>query len=410
MCPFECDSCTFARLMNRPGKLDGSDSDVWRWIRRANLDAFWSREPRTVDGNLKMILREIRECQAFGYDPFDPWSPMPSNYNPGTRAAIAMIRDSEKSGRHEKTKKWSAVRKTRTVFSHIYSASGVGVGETSVAHTDRSRIVTSRDPTRSEWFSRFSTGLAARLGKRIKQDAAISIQVMVKLQEYMESDWQNLAAGHDRTHLEQFGTFVLFAFCGSMRGYEVPKTVLTYIRRHIVTPDQAKSGPHRAHIGIPLAGRFKLRSNQEQKMLLLIAAETASGLSPVTWIQRLIQTLESKGVQSGWLFQTSNGDQMRMTDFENLFYGYLRRIQEGHPELIAPDMDIEEEFGLARSFRRGSNTHARNQGVDPTIIDWINRWNTGEGQSNLVATGSMQQLYSDARQMLSTFLRYSEPL
>jgi hypothetical protein len=50
-CLFECDSCAFFRLKPKP--LDPKshiDSLLLIYIRRANLDAFWSRGSGTVEG------------------------------------------------------------------------------------------------------------------------------------------------------------------------------------------------------------------------------------------------------------------------------------------------------------------------------------------------------------------------
>ena len=42
-CPFECDSCAFFRLMRRvPNSKSRVDNLLLTYIRRANLDAFWS--------------------------------------------------------------------------------------------------------------------------------------------------------------------------------------------------------------------------------------------------------------------------------------------------------------------------------------------------------------------------------
>jgi hypothetical protein len=50
--PFQCDICHFVNIMGGP--LDGlaSDKRMLKCIRRANLDAFWSREPGTVRDTL----------------------------------------------------------------------------------------------------------------------------------------------------------------------------------------------------------------------------------------------------------------------------------------------------------------------------------------------------------------------
>ena len=52
MCPFECDSCIFHKLRGSDPNLNPEiDKLHMCYIRRLNLDAFWSRETSTVHGN-----------------------------------------------------------------------------------------------------------------------------------------------------------------------------------------------------------------------------------------------------------------------------------------------------------------------------------------------------------------------
>ena len=52
MCPFECDTCIFRKLKGRDSKSSSeSDNLLLEFIRRANMDAFWSRASSTVLGN-----------------------------------------------------------------------------------------------------------------------------------------------------------------------------------------------------------------------------------------------------------------------------------------------------------------------------------------------------------------------
>ena len=67
-----------------------------------------------------------------------------------------------------------------------------------------------------------------------------------------------------------------------------------------------------------------------------------------------------------------------MSHFSDFFFGTLLEIQEERPDLISADMNVLEDFGLARSARRGATTRAKEAGVDKDDIDWMNRWNIGE--------------------------------
>jgi hypothetical protein len=45
---FQCDLCHFRNMNDRSPQGNGDDDMLLRFIRRANLDALWSREPGTV--------------------------------------------------------------------------------------------------------------------------------------------------------------------------------------------------------------------------------------------------------------------------------------------------------------------------------------------------------------------------
>jgi hypothetical protein len=96
-----------------------------------------------------------------------------------------------------------------------------------------------------------------------------------------------------------------------------------------------------------------------------------------------------------------------MTSFGEEFYRVLFAIRDGDPSLFEPTMDIMEDYHLARSLRRGATTRATNAGVSQLDIDWINRWNTAGEE---LIDGPMRVIYSDRKQMLETFLRFSRAL
>ena len=96
-----------------------------------------------------------------------------------------------------------------------------------------------------------------------------------------------------------------------------------------------------------------------------------------------------------------------MTLFEEPFYDPLLEIQAMPNSPIENDIDVINEYHLARSFRRGATTHAQNQGVSEPDIDWINRWGSGKEQ---VVTGPMRVVYSEKKQLVRTFLRFSRAL
>jgi hypothetical protein len=251
------------------------------------------------------------------------------------------------------------------------------------------------------------TGYKARVGERRKQDAAIPIAVMVALQQSLETDWQDAVGQGDKREqrrIAEHGAFYLFCYCGSLRGFEAPKVVLSDLRKQIARPGSEQAQLYGAHVGLPLAGRFKARTQESRNIVIPIAYETHSKLQPGVWAERLIDVLEQQGVLTGWAFRDRNGDQLRMTHFEEDFYERLSNIHHHQPGLFAEGVVVIEDYHITRSFRRGATTRATAAGVSAEDIDYFNRWNIGsEGASS----APMRVLYSERIQLKNSFLRFS---
>jgi hypothetical protein len=65
--PFQCDLCHFRNLQDRdPIQNLPQDARLLKLIRRANLDALWSREPGTVNSNLLLCKQGSRIAKSLG--------------------------------------------------------------------------------------------------------------------------------------------------------------------------------------------------------------------------------------------------------------------------------------------------------------------------------------------------------
>lgn len=411
-CPFECDYCSFFRLLGRePFRDDFVDSSLLVYIRRANLDAFWSRRPGTVYGLTNLFAEQVEIGENFRFQMFKPHGPFSRGYESGLREAIGILWRSQRPGRHEAKLKFSAVRKARAMFTDVFGASAAGVEGTLVWRSDKTRFAATEAPTDSAWFVRFMAGFKVRVGERRKQDAAIPVEAVKAMQALHEEEWADaMDSGNalEQRRIAENASFFLLLFCGSLRGFEGPKVGLTDLRRQIVAPGSARARQYTPHIGLPLTGRFKARSQQQQSILIPIAYETASGLQPGVWVERLVQVLaDNFHITTGWAFQDSDGGQRRMASFEDDFYEKLLYIHELTPEIFTEGTDILNDFHLARSYRRGATTRATAAGVSSADIDWINRWNIGADQES---SGPMRVLYSDRIQLVEVFLRFSSAL
>jgi hypothetical protein len=250
-------------------------------------------------------------------------------------------------------------------------------------------------------------GYHARVGEWQKQDMVISIEQMVVIQNVLEDQWREAVRIGDmdnKRRVAEIGTFFLVGYCGSMQGFEVPKIVLTEFK-HQMQLEPVHKVP--VHIGLPLRGCFKARVSVKAKVLILIVMETASGLKPGVWVAWLIDVLKDLGIKNGWLFQDKEGTQRPLSYFEVDFYLILFGLQDRVPTLFEPDCDIFEDYPLAQSLRHGATTRATEAGVSQPDIDWMNHWNT---KSSELINGPMHVVYAEQKQLLSTYLCFSQVL
>jgi hypothetical protein len=73
MMPFQCNLCHFRNIQRRePTLACAKDRRSLMFIRRANLNSLWAREPSTVAGNLAQVRRmEFVEMMSLAGDRWD---------------------------------------------------------------------------------------------------------------------------------------------------------------------------------------------------------------------------------------------------------------------------------------------------------------------------------------------------
>ena len=81
-----------------------------------------------------------------------------------------------------------------------------------------------------------------------------------------------------------------------------------------------------------------------------------------------------------------------------------------HPEWIPRSVNVADAYGLRRSMRKGSETEALNQKVDPLDIHFMNRWRVVENAKGKNPMLRMISHYAEMRLLLKTMLRYSRAL
>ena len=175
------------------------------YIRRANLDAFWSHTQLKLYHLARIFSEEVTTGQSLEFQMF-PTSPgpFPTYYDGGLRSALGVL----------------------SVHANIYMASDSGGSKSQVIRSVKGLQVMASDPTNSKWFTRFMNGLPSSIGERRNQDATISIALIIETQRLLELEWHMVVNKNDKEHIrtvDENGSFHIFTYCGSLRGMKPPK-------------------------------------------------------------------------------------------------------------------------------------------------------------------------------------------
>lgn len=198
----------------------------------------------------------------------------------------------------------------------------------------------------------------------------------------------------------------MVAFCGSFRGPEVFLVDLYGLNKYY---EENPSYEGQEYVIIPLLGRFKNEVGS-QYHLTPLAACTKSGLKVKVWIGRLLEVHQRDRRFNGPAFCDVLGQVASSPLYEREILERFQMIQERHPEIISRDVQVLEEYGLSRSFRRGATSEARARGVDPDDIDLTNRWRNFESARGRRPRMSMRDHYSDIRLLIPALVRFSQSL
>jgi hypothetical protein len=130
------------------------------------------------------------------------------------------------------------------------------------------------------------------MGDSIKQDEAISIEQMVALMEIFEKDWIVVMKNGERTNNQIRevlfpALFSVLAFCGALRGEELPLMDLGATKEHT---DSGTTHPEvsKMHGVIALHGRFKNELGEKCHLRMPVVPVTRAGLTPVKWMLRML--------------------------------------------------------------------------------------------------------------------------
>ncbi|KAL7578517.1 hypothetical protein ACA910_011578 [Epithemia clementina (nom. ined.)] len=381
---------------------------------RANLDAFWSRRPSTVGNNLQEMQQVMRISNSMRLDhPLETFKrgPFPLSDTFGMAAAIISLQHSLDKGENSKTIQWDTMRGVRSVMSKFVHTTPKGVGGFVMSDGTRSTHITHSN-TNTLWFKCFMDGCHERMRDVKVQDTAMTIDVLLGLQETLEQRWleaQQLQDNNLLFELATLGCAITTGFSSGLRGEDFGHVRL---KETILLTTQGLRHARKPHIVLGLEGCFKGQVSRKKHKIPLVRL-TRSGIRNEDWLFWLVDQYERNNIVFGPLFCHTIQEQSRaiIQQLDMLLHKYLLALQETKPDLLPENVDVVNKFSFRQSLRRGSTSQARNAKVPKEAINLNNRWRHEESAGNRFAGhGKMIELYTNVLAALETLLQYSEPL
>ena len=416
MASFQCEKCWFVNLQGRlPDPRSPVDVRLCQYVRRANLDAMWSKEPGTVATN-GVQMRKARKLQAElglespNYPPLGPW---PLDDTVGMTTCVTMLRASVKPGAYnESHQEFQTIRKLRTTYTNVWriceeseSLNLVFTGEKGTKYR------TTYGETDSFFFNLFTAGLEKRMDKEVRSDLGLEFSLALKILRQVEEELGvSTTSPTRRRALIMFGGYLVIGYAGSLRGNEG-----FYVEGRSLIRDLFVGKKHedRPHVKVQLFGKFKGETN-EATSTLIFANESRNGLKIREWVERLAGVLYVEGAlgRKGTYIPAICDKKGRVLGYNIInkeFKEQLVKLQEKGVAGLPADLDVKKRFSINRSLRRGSRTRAQAMRVDKDIVDLINRWSrydTKGGRPKL----TMYDHYAEMTQLLDIYTIYSASL
>ena len=353
---FQCPNCQSQNIRGRdlePGEVEDEAFDAV--CKRVILDAFWSHSSATVAGHVREVKFIIDYARMLAIrNPFPRLGPFPKYHHLGMLQAMMVIMRSMERGRGKNTKiKYGTARKVRSSFTVLWDVSPDSGGDIVLSSSSiKGKYVATCNPSEGRMYQSFALGCCARMGDIVRQDRAYTIQVILKLVDMYEQEYQELG---DNMPFESISAcmFLLLTCLGGMRGYEAVWTDLATLRYDV---EFCEANEDDSAVAWPIVGRFKAHHGVAGCYMIPIAGTTNSGIPFFKWTQSFINRLGMAGQTDGWAFQRPDGSRAKASDYRNNIFSRLEAIQ-ATTTLIDPDVDVWEDYGIQRSGRRFFTLH-----------------------------------------------------
>jgi hypothetical protein len=416
MSPFQCDLCHFRNIQGKdPLEASEGHALLLTGIRRANLDAFWARKSSTVKSNLHEVRRLVKTALKMDVDyPVGRRflrGPCPVEDDWGMFVACGTLDRSLDPGKNSRTVQYSTARGGHSAVTNFAFTTAAGSGPITVM-SDRYRQRFTAGPTGSLFFERFAIGCHERMGDVVIRDQALRIEVLDRLLVLLEADYVGVESTEDaRYGAALLGAALTLGFSMALRGEELGFCLL---RPTVEETSMSLKNRPLEYVMLVLEGSFKGVRGRKQHRFTLAPVSSSKVLANKIWLARLARARTANGTDKmeGPLFcrRLERPTPIRVVELDELFHQYLLVVQEECPELLGPGVDVERDYSVRRSIRRGATTHALNRGIPAEVIDANNRWRKAERAGNRDPSLAMLQVYTDAAASVQLNIRFSQSL
>jgi hypothetical protein len=232
----------------------------------------------------------------------------------------------------------------------------------------------------------------------------LAIEEVHAIDRMMEVEWKHAKSKIERKCISKMGTWIIGGVCTGLRGEEMLLIDLFSTAKSVnQTMTKSTPGPHFKFV---IIGRTKGIQEDGHKFAIPCVKETiGTHLRPGVWVQRLICVKKNMGQTHGKLF-TRNLRRAKLCEFEDDFYRMIERIQDT-TDLILPDIDVRNEYGLPCTTRRTATAHAWNMRLPKDLMDVIHRWGKEMNAKPGVPRLDMQDTYTTIDSISPLILEFS---
>ena len=159
---------------------------------------------------------------------------------------------------------------------------------------------------------------------------------------------------------------------------------------------------------MPIYGTFKNDADVAKCYLLRVCNVSRMGFDMKKWVDRVISY--ERNENNLYLLSNEKGVKDTGGMYQPYLFSLLTAIQKERNGLIPIQLEVEESFGVKRSFRRGSVTDAGNVPNDicsDEDIERNNRWRKVAKAGTRSTSLKMIHLYTDTLHSTAADLRFS---